>query len=410
VYSKVAAIELIVAYADNTANPTPVLDTYITAGVSGVTSSNLEIVNTTVASMIGTDVDTTIEIQDLINFQVADLDLIIAWADGSDIAPSVNNYVQAGTTGATTDNLNAINNAIQKLTGSQVNTPVAIQSVMDTTISAYTNALAIISTWTGEGDAQPSVSDYDDIGVNGVANTNLEEVNSVIATASETQSNTAAKIQSLIDVEVAAISIIANWTGDTTNSVEPSIENYTIIGVNGVGEHNLVMVNAVMADASFIESDTVAKIQTLINVKVSAIQLIADWANGSNTAPTVDNYADAGVIGVSSADLDIVNLTVQATTSSEADTTSEIQVLANTVVGSSSTAVAKIANWDGTADDTNSNVPTTLDYTNAGVSGVSENNLILVNVVIAEATVEDTNTTSEIQAIFDVKATAIIKI
>jgi uncharacterized protein (TIGR02145 family) len=404
VYSKVAAIELIVAYADNTANPTPVLDTYITAGVSGVTSSNLEIVNAVIADVNSIDVDTVDEIQTLVSVRAAAVSLISFWASGASTVPSVQDYINANVDSVTTDNLSAVNDTIRGTSAVDANTTAEIQSSVDIASASYTRALGEISAWTGEG-TPPSLTDYNSAGVINVDSTNLETVNSVIAEASEAQSDTAAKIQSLIDVEVAAISIIANYS-DGDNALD--LDNYTAASITGVDDTTLVIVNLTIAKTDYAESNTRVKIQDLVTIKSAAIAKIANWAGGSNIAPTVDDYADADVIGITTEDLDAMNNAVQATNSSEAaDTTVEIQAIASDgIIGSNTASLAIIANWDGL----NANVPTALDYLNIVVSGVDENNLDIVNLVLAEATFDESDTTAEIQILVSVNAAAISKI
>ena len=57
------AIRKIKAYADDQAQPIPTVQDYIDAGVTGVTLENLSDVNTEIAKHTSSEVDTTAEIQ-----------------------------------------------------------------------------------------------------------------------------------------------------------------------------------------------------------------------------------------------------------------------------------------------------------------------------------------------------------
>lgn len=60
-----------------------------------------------------------------------------------------------------------------------------------------------------------------------------------------------------------------------------------------------------------------------------AIEKISKYADSSNDAPTVQDYIDAGVTGVTSANLNDVNQAVKDTSGGSADSVVEIQALVN---------------------------------------------------------------------------------
>lgn len=61
------AIDKIKTYADDQANPVPTIQDYINAGVTGVTEENIDEVNSIVASLVGTEVDTVVKIQAVVD-------------------------------------------------------------------------------------------------------------------------------------------------------------------------------------------------------------------------------------------------------------------------------------------------------------------------------------------------------
>ncbi len=81
--SKTLAIDKIKAYADDQLNDIPTLDDYVAAGTEGVTQENLDAVNSHISELASNEVDTTIEIQEAVNYvlfrgtTVEDINLIV---------------------------------------------------------------------------------------------------------------------------------------------------------------------------------------------------------------------------------------------------------------------------------------------------------------------------------------------
>lgn len=63
-----------------------------------------------------------------------------------------------------------------------------------------------------------------------------------------------------------------------------------------------------------------------------AIEKISNYADSSNNAPTLQDYIDAGVTGVTSTNLNDINQAVKNTNSINVDTVAEIQALINTII------------------------------------------------------------------------------
>ena len=141
-----AALSTIADYAaDSDANPAPTIDTYATAGVTGVTAANLAEVNMAVAVADGTDADMKSEVQALANGAIAAaaatsaaLDAISAYAgaDGAGTAPSVETYATAGVTGVTAVNLDAVNAAVTAVAREAADEAAEVQGLVDAAIAA----------------------------------------------------------------------------------------------------------------------------------------------------------------------------------------------------------------------------------------------------------------------------------
>ncbi|MEP4890978.1 MAG: hypothetical protein ABJV04_13190, partial [Aliiglaciecola sp.] len=192
----------------------------------------------------------------------------------------------------------------------------------------------------------PSVDDYATAGITGVTDDNLTAVNAKLDSVNGADADTQAEVQALVDLQAqeqaeaeaalaatnAALSKIAAYAEDNTNPA-PSVDDYATAGITGVTDDNLVAVNAKLDSVNGVDADTQAEVQALVELQAqeqatidSAMDIIADYAaDNSNTPPTVDNYASAGVIGVNESNLAIANENIDAVDRQDADTTAEVQ-------------------------------------------------------------------------------------
>ena len=199
-------------------------------------------------------------------------------------------------------------------------------------------AIAIIKAYDGTGTA-PTLRHYTDAGVTGVTADNLAAVNSAVANKT---AGTTAQIQALVDANNTtasnAIVAIDAYTGTDT---APTLQQYVDAGVTGVTEDNIAAVNAAVANKT---AGTTAQIQALADTTIAALNLISAYT-GANAIPTLQNYLDAGVTGVTSGNLDQINDRVATKTTAETDTTVEIQSVINIPVAVTFT-IGAIANVD----------------------------------------------------------------
>ncbi len=399
-----AALGVISAYAaDETSNPAPSAETYTDAGVTGVTAANLAAVNTAVAAVDGAAADSTAEVQALADgaiAAVAALGAISAYAaaDGQGdalVVPSVADYTDAGVTGVTDANLDAVNTAVAAVAREAADETSEVQTLANPAIAAVA-ALGAISAYAaadGQGDALvvPSVADYTDAGVTGVTDANLAAVNTAVAAVAREAADSTAEVQTLADGAIAtaaataaALGVISAYAADETSNPAPSAETYTDAGVTGVTAANLAAVNMAVAAVAREAADSTAEVQTLADgaiataaATVAALGVISAYAadETSNPAPTLDTYTAAGVTGVTDANLDAVNTAVAAVDGAAADSTAEVQALADGAIAAVAAlgVISAYAAADGQGDALV--VPSVDTYTAAGVTGVTDANL-----------------------------------
>ncbi|WP_208846182.1 hypothetical protein, partial [Aliivibrio finisterrensis] len=209
---------------------------YAVVGVTGVAANNLSEINGQVDSQSLTTVAAFQTLTDSVN-------VIQSYAaDNTQPVPSVSDYADFGVTGVDANNLAEINAQVD----SQSLTNVAsIQTLIDslTVIQNY----AVDNTQTA-----PTVTDYAQVGINGVDANNLSEVNGQVDSQSLT---TVAAIQTLIN----SVNVIQSYAADNTQTA-PSATDYVVVGVTGIDANNLSEVNGQVGSQSLT---TVAAIQIL---------------------------------------------------------------------------------------------------------------------------------------------------
>ncbi|MFT4906176.1 MAG: outer membrane protein OmpA-like peptidoglycan-associated protein [Oleispira sp.] len=414
------AINTIEAYADNNANPVPTEADYSTAGVTGVTSANLTEVNAAIDAAVAAGADTAAEIQAIVDQVNADIatenaiNTIEAYADNNtNTVPAEADYSTAGVTGVTAANLAEVNAAIDAAVATEADTAAEIQAIVDQVNADLATAAAIdkIEAYAdNSANPVPTEADYSTAGVTGVTAANLAEVNMAIDAAVSTEADTAIEIQAIVDQVItdlataAAISKIDTYADDQTNA--PTTADYATAGVSDVTDANRDRVNAAIAALATGDADTAAKIQAIVDQvnadiatenAISAIEAYAD--NNTNTVPTETDYSTAGVSDVTAANLAEVNMAIDAAVATEADTVVEIQTIVDQVITDLATGAA-ISKIDTYADD-QTNAPTTVDYSTAGVNNVTDANRDRVNAAIAALATGDADTAAKIQAIVD---------
>ncbi|WP_419740551.1 hypothetical protein [Ruegeria sp.] len=421
------ALGTIVAYADDQSNTEPTVDTYTTAGVTGVTDVNLAAVNARVAGADREGADTVSELDALVTLANGDvaaaaaaataLGTIVAYADDqSNTEPTVDTYTTAGVAGVTDVNLAAVNARVAGVAredADEVAELDALVTLANGDVAAAAAAATALGTIVAYADDQsntePTVDTYTTAGVTGVTDANLAAVNARVAGADREGADTVAELDALVtlangDVAAAAAAATALGTivayADDQSNTEPTVDTYTTAGVAGVTDVNLAAVNARVAGVAREGADTVSELDALVTLAngdvaaaaaaATALGAIADYADddANNPAPTAATYATAGVTGVTDANLAAVNARVAGADREGADTVAELDALvtlANGDVAAAAAAATALGTIVAYADDQSNTEPTVDTYTTAGVTGVTDVNLAAVNARVAGA-------------------------
>ncbi len=155
--------------------------------------------------------------------------------------------------------------------------------------------------------------------------------------------------QVLVNVTVEvnpAITKISDYADNNTNPL-PTLQDYVDAGVTGVDVSNLNAVNAGIDAVTGIDADTVSEIQAIatagnLTADAAMAKITAYADNNTNPLPTLQDYVDAGVTGVTSGNLSSVNTVIDAKVSVDVDTLTELQTVVTGAMGNTApTALAK---------------------------------------------------------------------
>jgi hypothetical protein len=326
-----AAVSGIMATAAGTeAIPALTAASFTALGIPGVTAANLSYILAAIAATAdnGSGVSTLAALEAIVAQAVADATAAalanISGYTGSNTAPTTGDFANAGVTGVTTSNIAAINTALAAMPASARDSAAEIQALVD----AYTLVLA---------------------GADGIDNNNLNLSATQYTAMGLSQIDTAAKaglLNEILDTKtpaqvdtIAEVNTFAQIVSDIfltavggTPAQPLTIASFTAIVITGVDSTNLALILAAIEatndDVSGV--DTLAEIQALVasvrSTQTVALAVIRDY-DGNNTQPVLSTFAEAGVSGVTIANLDGINEYLATMTAAQTDTFAEVQAL-----------------------------------------------------------------------------------
>jgi hypothetical protein len=369
---------------------------YQALGLTAITTSaQASLLSSILDARARNDVDTYVELQGIANV-VARLAAIVAGGIASP-ALTPEDFALIGIAGVTTSNLAAVIAAISATAdnGSGIDTLTKLQTVVDAGISAArATSLAIISSYTGSNTA-PALSDFENIGVTGVDSANITAINTFIAYKAAVDTDSQAEVQAVVG---AYAKVVALANGAADGGVPLTATEFSSLGLPAVDTpaevnllNELIDIRPTSAVDSYQELAALASIVT---------RFIGE-AGGTPAVPalTPADFAALGLSGVTEANLAEVLAAIRASGAdgSGIDSLSEMRSIVDGAVAQSRLdAIDRISRYDGTSATV---VPTLNDFANAGVNGVTSNNLSSINSAFAAIGLSESDATSEIQNI-----------
>jgi sugar lactone lactonase YvrE len=393
-----------------TASPALTPADFTSLGLSGVTNSTLASVLTAIGttaddgSGIATLADLQSVIDNAIGSSISSALAIITAYDGTQTGagiPAVTTYENVGVNGVSAGNLNAINDAIAGLIGSEKYLQPQVQGVVD----SYNRILDQANGAAADNDLiYPLASDYTVIGVNlgalEFSSGGLFLLNDVVGGLTGPAVDTVSEIQALVGI----LDRVLITAADGTPSPALTVTDLATIGVTVPSGNLAAFLSAVAATAN--DGSGVATIAVLQGIQNAYAEVFAAAAGASNK-PTLAELQALGIAGVTADNLANVQAAIRGTADSGSgiDTIAELQAVVDTVSGAGAAALAKISGAAGGNSATASD-PTVADYTAAGVTGVDATNLAAINSALNTTGINSAaaDTMIEVQAIVDAYA------
>jgi hypothetical protein len=412
---------------------TGVSDTTVDAGTSTDGTDNLAAVNAQVLLSDSGDANTVAKIQslvsagnDAITYLITTIQpLTTAPADGTETGGEVSvddqlaAYTAAGITGVSADNLLAVNAQLRlETTATDKDSVSDIQAI----VTKANTALALIEEYNnGDGttvlansNTTLTIPDYEAAGIVGVDANNLFSVNRLMLAASTGGADTVGEIQSIAAAGIQAhqdalakISAFADTLATSTETVAgdtddkevltltlPSLTaqaGYTLKVGNVIVESGALdadptpaeLVTALQSDSAYTLSPfTVALHQTNTNDLVITFKNVGERtavAELRSEMPVVVDYENAGATGADAENLYAINDGLMTRTSTQADSTTEVQSLVTASEVVHTNALTQVLNY---AAGTNTTKPSVKTYKLAGLTAVTESNLTAVNKIV----------------------------
>ncbi|WP_244216358.1 cell wall anchor protein [Herbaspirillum rubrisubalbicans] len=256
--------------------------------------------------------------------------------------PTVDDYMAMGVYGVTSTSVASINAALATtlVDGAHANTQPLVQGIA----SAYLKILAAADGSRAKPDpigsaTVPTEAELESLGVGVTAATNSHRI-SLLATALDALSRDKVDTPARIDLINASAGKMIAAAGSADAAALLSMNDFTNLGVQGVDVAFLSNVQALVASTDVSRIDSSTRLQVLVDGLLKDLKIIRNYADNVNNTdaslgavgtvlpPTVDNYARAGVTGVTVDTLGCINASVKTLASSSlVDSKSKLQAI-----------------------------------------------------------------------------------
>jgi fibronectin type 3 domain-containing protein len=384
--------------ADGTANSGLALTAanYQNIGLTDITSSSqANLFSSILDSNVDSAVDTYSELQILANIVAR---LFITAAGGNPTPPiTAAELALIGINGVTSTNLSSVLSTIAATTdnGSGIDDLAKLQGVVDTGIAnARSASQAIITNYDGTNTV-PTLDDFVNVGVTGVISGQIAAINTFIAVRPTVDTDSQAEVQAIVD---AYAKLVSSANGLADGGLPLSAIEFATLGLSAADLsaevnllNDLIDVRPGTAVDSYVEVAALASIVTRFIGEAAGV--------ASSPALTPADFVALGISGVTAENLAEVLIVIRASADdgSELDTLTELRTLVDAAVAlSRQNAIDTISRYDGTSATT---TPALADFANAGVTGVTNGNLVSINSAFAVIGIANSDATEEIQGL-----------
>ena len=342
--------------------------------ITSVTTAQVTAINTQVAEkFLGVNADVTTE---TFTFTVN--------ANGTSNAANANRYGQVlkqlSDLASTPDYGGNINYA-QSAVAQQITwTPAAPNTAAS--LGADVQKLALLAKVALNADATTpptganvlSVQDLTDLGIANAAALTQARKNELIADIAASNSATIGNVVALqtLTNKITGNGRILDLADGVSGATAPTAADYLAAGVTGVTAANLAAVNTRVADSSAAALPNALAIKAIADAGAAAFTASVaklEAFEGNGQAPTLADYVDAGVLGVTAANLAAVNARLANAVPGAAVAPSQLQAIA--VAGAAAQSLAFLVLLSYKNDPSSNPVPTVNTLRDLGVVGVT---------------------------------------
>ena len=361
------ALAVIRDYAQSNTGTLPVLSTFTQANVSGVDASNLGFVQQALASAALVGVDVD---------TTAEIQALV----------SAVNALRSSLDGDGSDNDMALSSAQISALGLRAMDTAAEVSLLNDVLdgrssaqlSSYADLTALANTVSdlklaalGSAPAAPlTVTRLTALGLNNVSDLYLAAIlERIEATANDGSGvDTMVKLQAIVDAAAATYNNALGVIGSYDGSnTAPQLQDYLDAEVTGVTSAELAQLNTFVAQLPTASTNTTVLVQGVTDA-FNALLAAADSNNATASSLSQAQFVTLGLTAISAAEASLLNTVISGLAPTAVDTYAELAALA-----------AQVNRVVGTASsDSLNNAPSLADLTALGVSGVTAANLAVV--------------------------------
>ncbi|KHD34560.1 hypothetical protein NL50_16645 [Clostridium acetobutylicum] len=281
IQTKVNALISVYGYYEEINKGEATVDVYTSLGITGVTKENIIFINTYIKE--GQYFDLT-SLKSSVEVLEEKYEAYVKITSGKAV---VGDYTKVGIKDVTEENIAYINLNIDLQ--NCFDTPT-VQARIEVLVKQY-NSYIVIS----KGSA--TVEDYEDINITGVTKDNIKYINCELKGTNFTES---AEVQAKVDEVVKVYEELVRINLGTA-----SVNDYTAIGVTGVADINIALVNQDMKEKGYL---SVEEIKQRIDA-VFSLQTVLGRINSSEGS--LSDYEAAGAVGVTNENLAYVNTNIK---------------------------------------------------------------------------------------------------
>jgi len=316
------------------------LASYLAAGIQGVTSDNLNAINSLLDSsgISASETDSIVKVQDIVDSYLSVVDSADGVRDG-DTHPTQAQYSSLGLT-------DIDSSAKESLLGDVID--AASYSQIDSAAKLQALASAVSAVMSGAaGGVDADLAQLQLLGIEGVSAGNLSTVQSAIDASLDdgSQVDTLVELQGVINQAINSDLALIASSAQANTAASLNVQDYIDAGISNLNVANLAAINSVL-DSAIISADAVdtqSKLQTIVDT-YNLISSAADSSADGDVTPSMEQYQQLGLNALDSvAKASLFSSVIDTKAVNEVDSFTELAAIADAITAVFSAAAGTVA-------------------------------------------------------------------